>query len=270
MIELTPLYPRKASRSSVNPSIALGQLPAGLRQELLTSFNEIVTNFREGRWSPSELDGGKMAEVVYSILRGYIDGSFPVRATKPADMLTACRLLEQESTSFSRSVRIQIPRLLITLYEIRNNRGVGHVGGEVDPNQMDATLVFYSAKWIMAELVRIFHNVDTVVASDIVEALIERELPVVWKVGDMKRILQTKLTMKEKVLLLLYSEASSLTEKQLVDWSEHSNSAIFRRDVLVVGHKARLWEYNKSAKTVTISPLGIKQVEESLLSRIKL
>lgn len=251
----------------MNASMALGNLPPELRQELLDCFNEIVVNFREGRWGPSELDTGKLVEIVYTILRGYIDGSFPTHATKPANVLGACRALEQESTSFPRSVRIQIPRLLVTLYEVRNNRGVGHVGGEVNPNQMDATLVFYSAKWIIAELVRIFHNVDIPVASDTVEALMERELPIVWRVGDIKRILQAKLSMKEKVLLLLYSEASSLTEKQLVEWTEHSNTAVFRRDVLVVGHKTRLWEFNKSSKLVTLSPLGIQQVESNLLSR---
>ena len=33
------------------------------------------------------------------------------------------------------------PQLIPALYDIRSNRGVGHVGGDVDSNQMDATLV---------------------------------------------------------------------------------------------------------------------------------
>ena len=33
-------------------------------------------------------------------------------------------------TTLSRSLRIQVPKVLLTIYEIRNNRGVGHVGGE--------------------------------------------------------------------------------------------------------------------------------------------
>ena len=81
-----------------------------------------------------------MCEVVYTILRGHIDGAFPARAKKPANMVDACRSLETE-TGFPRTIRIQIPRMVIALYEIRNNRGVGHVGGDVDPNHMDATAV---------------------------------------------------------------------------------------------------------------------------------
>ena len=95
----------------------------------------------------------------------------------------------------------------MALYEVRNNRGVGHVGGDVDPNHMDATLVVASAKWVVAELVRLFHAVDTKTATEIVEALITREVPAVWEVNGKRRVLTGGLTMKQKALLLLYSEA---------------------------------------------------------------
>ena len=39
------------------------------------------------------------------------------------------------SRRHSLSVRIQISRMIVALYEVRNNRNVGHVGSEVDPNQ---------------------------------------------------------------------------------------------------------------------------------------
>jgi hypothetical protein len=245
----------------------LGQLPVGLRVELLKAFNKIVTNYREGKWEPSELNGGKFCEVVYSILKGYVDGNYPAKASKPSDMVVACRQLEQASSTYPRSVRIHIPRMLLTLYEVRNNRGVGHIGGEVDPNHMDSAMVFYSSRWVMAELVRIFHNVDVVVATSAVEALTEREIPLIWKVDGKKRILSGKFTMKEKVLLMLYSEPAAVSESDLIAWTEHSNPAIFRRDILVKAHKNRLWEYNKAAKTVTISPLGISAVEDKLLTK---
>jgi len=63
-------------------------------------------------------------------------------------------------TRVPRSFQILIPRLLPALYEIRNNRGVGHVGGDVDPNYMDATMVVGAVKWIMGELTRVFHSVS--------------------------------------------------------------------------------------------------------------
>src|SRR5579859_6539892 len=125
--------------ATLDPTKALGSVPPGLRGPLLAAFNEIMRNFRENRWEPSELNGGKLCEVVYSILRGHVDGKMPSKPSKPKNMVDACKALEAaDSAKFPRSVRVQIPRMLMSLYEIRNNRGVGHVGGDVDPNHMDS------------------------------------------------------------------------------------------------------------------------------------
>lgn len=243
-----------------------GNLPETLRNELVDEFNKIVKNYREERWEPSELSGGKLCEIVYSILAGHVAGTYPKRSSKPSNMVDACKALEKAS-SFPRTVRIQIPRVLVALYEVRNNRGVGHVGGDVDPNHMDAVMVLYSTRWIMAELIRIFHNVDIPTATAAVEVLAEREIPFIWSVDGKKRILRTKLKAKEKTLLLLYSEATnSVNEVDLVAWIEHSNPAVFRRDIIVKGHKARLWEYDKESKTISLSPLGVAEVEAKLLN----
>jgi len=244
---------------------AFSQLPESLRGELLQTFDSILTGFREGRWEPSELNGGKLCEVIYSILDGYISGKYPQISSKPQNMVNACNSLASAPTTFPRSVRIQIPRMLIALYEIRNNRGVGHIGGEVNPNHMDATAVLYCSKWIMAELIRVFHNIDTNEAQNMVESIIGKELPTIWEVNNKKRVLNEKLTMKDKTLLLLYSESNPVSENDVISWLEHSNAAVYRRDILVPGHKKRLWEYDKMEKKITISPLGINYVEKNLL-----
>jgi hypothetical protein len=246
-------------------SNTLGQLPSSLRDELLKVFNEIISNFREGRWEPSELNGGKLCEVVYTILKGHVESSYPQRSSKPTNMVAACQNLANAPQVFPRSVRIQVPRILIALYEVRNNRGVGHVGGEVDPNHMDALLIVHFSKWIMAELVRIFHNVDVNTATTTVEALTERDIPLIWHVNGRKRVLNNKLSMKAKTLLLLYSTIGSVDETDLVNWTEHTNIAVYRRDILVKGHRDNLWEYDRITKKVTLSPLGANYVENHLL-----
>ncbi|MGB2964007.1 MAG: hypothetical protein WBB69_08475 [Anaerolineales bacterium] len=242
-------------------------LPKDLREELVNTFNSISRNYREGRWEPSELNGGKFCEVVYSIIKGYLDGSFPPKATKPRNMLQSCQSLEQyPSTSGPRSVRIQIPRMIVALYEIRNNRGVGHVGGDVNPNNMDSTCVLYMCKWMYAELIRLFHNVTLEEATAIVNAVTERVLPIIWKINGVFRVLDTSLTMKEKTLLLLFSQSESIQEPLLFKWVEHSNSSVYRRDVLKPLHKSKLIEYDQDKNTVTISPLGTEKAELLLQS----
>jgi hypothetical protein len=242
----------------------LASLPPGLRNALIGALEEMVRNYRAGRWEPSELNGGKLCEVVYTILRGHADGSFPAKPRKPNNMIDACRQLEQADSQLPRSVRIQIPRMLIALYEVRNNRGVGHVGGDVDPNAMDASVVLAIAKWIVAELVRLFHAVDMTAASAVVEALVSREMPIIWEVGNKKRVLAAKLTMRQKTLLLLYSHTGAVSEQDLRTWVEHSNGSVFRRDVLRPAHKEKLLEYDEATRTVELSPLGARFVEAKL------
>ena len=258
-----PAAPPPAS-PAVTPAQVLGHLPAGLRAELVQALQGILANYRQSRWGPSELDGGKLCEVVYTILRGHVDGAYPERASKPRDMVTACRDLENAGAGFPRSVRIQVPRLLIALYEIRNNRGVGHAGGDVNPSHMDATIVVAMAKWVVAELVRLFHAVDTATATAAVEALLSRELPVIWYVGTRARVLTPKRTWRDQMLLRLYATTGSVPVAALVADIEHPQPAYFRRDVLRPSHIARLIEWDQAAGTVEISPLGIRYVEEHL------
>ena len=255
-----------SSALTTKPGSMLGGLPSALRDELVKALNEVVRNYRERRWGPSELNGGKLCEVVYTIIRGFVDGRFPPKAQKPTNMLDSAKKLEAaDSSKFPRSVRIQIPRMLIALYEIRNNRGVGHVGGDVDPNLMDATAVVAMSKWIVAELIRVFHTVSTEEAQEIVEAAVERSLPIVWKVGEVLRVLKAGMPAKDKVLVLLYHSRTWLDEATLRRYVEYSNASMFRR-ILLQCHREKIVEYDPMTKRITISPIGADYVETKILA----
>jgi hypothetical protein len=133
---------------------------------------------------------------------------------------------------------------------------------------MDAVCVLQMAKWIVAELVRVLHNVDTDTATDIVDTLVERETPLIWEVNGRKRVLNTSLKMKPKTFLLLYASNGAVSERDLVSWLEHSNAGVYRRDILRPAHKARYVEYDQDAGTVQLSPLGVAHVEDELLPRV--
>lgn len=257
-----------AGSTLIVPQHALAALPSGLRQDLLDEFAKIVKNYAEGRWEPAELDGGKLAEAAYCVCRGYVDGSYPARASKPRNMVDASRALEKESASAPRSIKIQIPRMALALYEVRNNRGVGHVGGDIDPNHMDATCVLQMSKWIVAELIRALHGMPVDDAAELVEALVERETPLVWKVGDKKRVLEAGMRMRDKTLLLLHATPGEVAEGDIRSWVESKNSTEYRRDVLGRLHKEKLVEYDPAARTVVISPTGVAYVEENLIRKL--
>lgn len=244
-------------------SAALVAIPDGLRNPLMAEFNKLLRNFREARWEPTELNGGRFSEIVYTILKGHVDGSFADRPSKPRNMVDACRALEK-AAGFPRSVRVQIPRILMALYEIRNNRNVGHVGADVDPNHMDASVVVGMAQWVMAELVRIFHEVSTDEATKIVDGLIERTIPLVWMVGRKTRILNPSLSAKDKTLVVLYAQTGSLPVRELSDSIEYANVSQFRSKVLKPMHKSKLIEFDTKTDVATLSPLGIRHVEQNV------
>jgi len=253
----------------IDPSKVLAGVPDSLREPLLQSYQEIVTNFAEHRWEPSELNGGKFCEVVYTIVHGVLTGAFPPRPSKPKDMVAACRSLEltppQSGRVGDRSLRILIPRILLPLYDIRNNRGVGHAGGEVNPNFMDATAVCGMASWTLAELIRVFHRVSTKEAQETVDALVERKVGLVWEVDEIRRVLDPKMNKDDQTLVLLYSRPSWVSETDLLGWVEYSNSHVFRNSILKKLHKARWLEYDAKQKRARISPLGSKHVEQKIL-----
>lgn len=253
----------------IDRSKALAQLPKTLRDELFDEFDKIVKNYRENRWEASELNGGRYSEVAYSILLGYFTGNYPASASKPPNMKADCEAFSGQKypkAQFLHSMRVTIPRVLVALYEVRNNRGVGHVGGEVDSNHMDAEFVLHSAQWVMAEFVRIFHGLSLAEATATVDALVERTTPLIWKVGEKKRVLKTDLSLADKTLVLLYSSTGAVQDNQLGDWLDLKRQRLsnFKTRVLKPLHD-KIWIEYADDGSVTLSPLGIAEVEARLL-----
>jgi hypothetical protein len=257
--------------SALDPSQTLGNLPQGLRDELMEEYARITKNFARGEWGSAALYGGRFCEVVYAILKGHVDGSFPKLASKPTNFPQKCRDLEQQAdkSKFPQSVRIGIPRLLIGLYEFRNNRDSGHVGGEVDANHMDATYVLHAAQWVMAELVRLFHAADVETATATVEALVERTLPLIWEVNGRRRILDPKMLLADKTLLLLYGSTSGMSDADLAADIKHGRLRDYKKILRSLDEQV-LVEYEEESGHAQISPTGKGDVETRLLPTLVL
>jgi hypothetical protein len=251
------------------PPVALttvfGALPDTLRRELIDAFGQIVKNF------PGAAVGARRTER-RKALGGRLLDSCGLRIRHLPEAREEAephgrRLPEAGAGGGgrARSISIQIPRMLIALYEIRNNRNVGHVGSDVDPNHMDAVCVLQMSKWVMAELARVLHELSTQEATAIVDSLVERETPLIWEVNGRKRVLNTNLNMRDKTFLLLHASSGAVGEAELVSWIEHSNASVYRRDVLRPAHRSRYLKYDEKARDVQISPRGIEYVEENLL-----
>jgi len=236
----------------------LGALPSGLRNPLINEYKKLAQNYMEHRWEPAELSAGKICEIVYSIIKGHIDNNYPSSPSKPRNMVQACRKLENES-SLPRSFQILIPRLLPALYEIRNNRGVGHVGSEVDANTVDANLMFTIINWILAELVRVFHTGSLEDAQIAIDALAQRNTPLVWDSKGFKKVLSPTMNLKDQILLLLSSTDRDVLVSDLMKWTESTNKPYYKKTLKGL-HKDKKIHFNESENLVTLLPSGSNKV----------
>lgn len=244
----------------MNTGDALQAIPVGLRDPLLAEYSDIIRNFAEHRWGPSELSGGKFCEVVYTILLGYASGAYASSPSKPSNFVGSCRQLENNA-HVPRSFQILIPRILPALYEIRNNRGVGHVGGDVDPNHMDATAVVAMSNWVMAELVRVYHSLSTQEAQDLVDQLADRQVPIIWEHGDVKRVLDPKMSIRDQILVFLSTAPGSVTLSDLMKWCDYKNATYFKATVSKLDAD-RLVYFDKVQKAAQILPPGTTQASK--------
>jgi len=235
-------------------------LPDGLRKELFEEYGELVSNFYEGRWRPAELQAGRFCEVVYSVISGRASGSYPGHSSKPGNFVQACKDLES-TTNLERGLRILAARMLPALYEIRNNRDVGHVGGDVDPNFMDSSYAVASASWLMAELIRVFHSINIADAKRVVDNLTQIKTPAVWVDDDVRRVLDPNTKLSDQVLLLVASHGGDVNINQLVRWTETSSKSYLKK-VITILHKSRFIEAEHPEKGIKLLPAGASAVRK--------
>lgn len=248
---------------AVDLKSALAAIPSSLVDPLIDEFEEGLAEYRAGDWEKVGMKAGKLCEIAFTICEGYATGTFATDPRKPRNMLEACRALEHHNGTKGRSLCIQIPRVLIGLYELRNNRAIGHVNGEINPNHMDAEFFLRGMKWIIAELIRYFSRKPVDESRELVEAVTARTFPIVWHSGETRRVLDPSKSADEKVLILLYAESGPVAVDDVLRWSEYANGSRMRRQVLTKLHKQALVHFDPRNDTVQILPPGQRLVEQN-------
>lgn len=248
---------------------ALNGIPAPIRKHVVSSYLELKAHLSEARHDSAGMSAGKLCEAGIRLLQQRAFGQHTPFGKKIPNFADECRKIisSQNSAAITDSEKLILPRALVFLYTMRNTRGIGHIGGDVDPNAIDAAVMGRIADWVICELIRVHHQLSLEEAQDIVDVLAIRQLPDVWEVAGKKRVLKEGLKAKDQALLLLYSaqEGTVLTE-DLVTWIEYSNPGVFKAKVLRKLHADRYVEWDKEADSVTLSPKGAKFVEEVLLA----
>ena len=254
------------STSKPSPSpldIALSSIPDEFRSRLVTAYLALKDAALDDRHDLAGLNAGKFCEAVLRLAQNAVLGTFTPFGQKIANFADDCRkIITATAPAVPESVRVLIPRALVFVYTMRNKRGIGHVGGDVDANGIDVATMTRVADWIVCELIRVYHKLSLEEAQDLVDSLAIRAMPDIWEVNGKRRVLRKGLNIRSQTLLLLYSDPSSaLLDDDLCTWVEYATLALYRRDVLRPLHQARLIEYEEEIGSVRLSPTGAAEAE---------
>ena len=122
----------------------------------------------------------------------------------------AC-LKKLEGAHGPEGLRIHVARLSRAIYDFRSRKKAVHLKA-VDPQAIDANLIFNVSTWVIIEILK---ESGVVNAEDAIKMLFTRKIPLVQSVGDILRTTNPKLSGPQRILLLLYSAPDGLTEEQL-------------------------------------------------------
>ncbi len=252
-----------STSSASDLEAALAGIDPDIRTRLVESYLSVKEAFAEGQYDACGLRAGKFCEVVLRLLQQELTGAHVPFGTKLGVFTDEARKLEKlPKTCGPESLRLIIPRSIDYVYTLRNKRAIGHVGGDIDANETDAALCVRALDWCMAELIRVFHALSLEEAQELIDSLAVRQLPMIWQVGGIKRVLMTGLPLKEQTLCLLYSDPhTAVTVEELVEWVDVKRVSDYRTRVLLPLHKARLIEYDRANETVVLSPVGASAAE---------
>ena len=248
-------------------SAALSALPAPFPDKLVESYASLKSAWSSRQFDLCGLRAGKFCEVMVRLLEQSLMGSHTPFGKPLQKFDSLCLNFEKTPQDAGpESLRILIPRCLSFIYTMRNKRAIGHVGGDLDANEIDAATVLRCVDWCLSELIRVVHPLSLEEAQEVLDKIAQRELVHVWAVAGKKRVLKIGLSRSEQTLVLLYGEPDGPTPTEdLASWIEVPRLANYRSDVLRPLHKKRLIELDAATDTVTLSPLGAVAAEKLLL-----
>lgn len=246
---------------------ALGGVPSSFRSRILEGYRSIKSAFADNQFDTCGTRTGKLCEVLIRYLQHTLTGTHVPFGRRIPNLTDECNKLERlPATTGHESYRLIIPRALNFAYTLRNKRDAGHIGGDVDANEIDAATVVRVMDWCLSEIIRVTLAVPLEDAQAILDAIAERQIPLVWSApGGKKRVLDPALTQREQTLVLLYSDIDgAIPIEDLAKWVDNPRLSNYRSRIVERLHQDRYVEFDDDTLTVSISPTGVTEAEAIL------
>lgn len=130
---------------------ALANVPAEFRNRIVKAYLELKARHAENKHDAAGVSAGKFCESVVRLLQHELKKPVTPFGQPFTNVAGACDSFAQLPKAVGNdSLRIVIPRAVALLYTLRNKRGIGHVGGDVDANAIDGITIARVADWVSA------------------------------------------------------------------------------------------------------------------------
>jgi hypothetical protein len=250
--------------TALDDQVRQGLVAAGIPVELVDgvvdAFIEAKRRFYLDDLRPSAIEGARFSEAVFRIMEWATTQTYTPLGKDLPKVPTLIGRLEQAVTAPD-SVRFHIPRTLRLIYDIRNKRDVAHLADGINPNYQDATLIVRNMDWVMAELVRLYHNVSPTEAHGIITDLVSKDVPSI-QMFDVPRILK-QLKASDHVLVLLYWRGrEGATYAELHSWARAPMRSNLRRTITTLDNKDLI---HLQDDRYVLTHLGERDVEQRKL-----
>jgi len=190
-------------------------------------YEKAVEEFQLGEWENTIAKCGKFTEAVLKVLWDHV-GEVPPSGKDFKAGAIIDGLAQKPAAHHAETVRLTIPRGCRLVYDVASNRGGRHDPGEINPNQMDATLVVSTCSWILGELVRYSQKnaADLQAATEMVASINERKLPFSEEIDGRLYFSLKGLSGRDVVLLTLWKiHPRRMGKKELIAAAKrHGNS----------------------------------------------
>ena len=207
-----------------NKKVLFTGIPQELEGVLIAEYGKVTSRYKGSDFEHHETSVGKFCEVVLRIFEYTLMGKFTPLGKQISDTGKVLNKTANDQ-NIDVSLRMKVTPLIKILLGFRNQRDAAHVGG-VDLGSIDTNFTFYAVRWIYAELIRLYGDMNTKQIQQKIDEAADVIFPDILKIGNKKVITNPRLTSEKEILLSL--EDGDKDFEELFEMNKEQNKTRFK------------------------------------------
>lgn len=255
---------KKFIRKNISPP-----LDSILTEQLINEYVSLGKRYLLGDWEPATLDGGQFVEAASRILY-HIDSSNLNRRKGVNNCLDYIENANAQHNYPDRRSTIHTAKALRAMYKFRSDRGAIHIDPTYDANHLDSKFIMDNAKWVIAEILRIFWKGRKTDISKLIRDIIQYDIPCIRVVEGRILVQRTDCTVEEEILIILYFIGEDGAGREFLKRSIPKHPTSINLALRQLSSPKKRMIIQKNSGNFILTDIGIKYVMFTLSDKIKL